>query len=325
MSASKTAKRSESSKVKEIHNPRRGLFDVRSFLLAAVVMACVYFGAQHVVSKASSAPVTATLSVPTSLPSHGGSSADRATQSPVGFGRWSVVAKPMLFLLTWVHGHVVSNWGWAIAILTIIINLALWPTRWLSLRSTLKMQRIQPRMETIKLRYKDCSLNDPRRQEMQREIVELQKNEGVNMFGGCLPALLPWPLLVGFYRMLAGAGVLRGAPWLWIRDLAAADPYHLLPVLVVVSMMATQVLTPTPGVNPSQQRVMAVGMALMMGVFAWKYAAGLALYFVCSNLFGAAQQLIMNQTRAGREIRRIAARRDAKGTAAISSLNMQSR
>jgi len=218
------------------------------------------------------------------------------------FGSWGVVAKPMLFLLGWVHAHVVGNWGWAIVVLTFLINLGIWPTRLMSLKSMLKMQRIQPRMDAIKARYKGLTLTDPRRQEMQREIVELQKAEGVSMFGGCLPALIPWPLLVGFYKMLAGAVALRGASWLWVRNLAVADPFHVLPVLVVLTMAASQMLTPTPGVDAKQQRVMAVVMPLMFGFFAWKYPAGLALYFVCSNVFGALQQVVMNGTADGREL-----------------------
>lgn len=222
-----------------------------------------------------------------------------------GFGRWGIVARPMLFVLTWVHLHVVANWGWAIVVLTALINLALWPTRVMSLRSTLKIQRIQPQMEEIKSKYKELSFTDPKQKEMQHKIAELQKSEGVNMFGGCLPALIPWPLLVGFYKMLAGAAMLRGASWLWVQDLAAVDVYHVLPVLVMLTMAGSQLLTPSPGVDPKQQRLMALVMPIVCGAFAWKYAAGLALYFVCSNVCGLFQQIVMNRTAEGKELRRL--------------------
>jgi len=301
------------SKVREIQNPQQqgGANGASGFLVVLVAMVCVWFGMQRLQMRTSApqqaTPVAHTVAVATG--GHGGSSSVAVAATSIGFGKWGVVAKPMLFLLSWVYAHVVSNWGWAIVILTGMINLVLWPTRVMSLRSTLKMQRIQPQMEAIKLRYKAFSLTDPRRQEMQREITERQKSEGASMFGGCLPALIPWPLMVGFYKMLAGATALRGASWLWLHDLAVADPYHVLPLLVVVTMAASQLLTPTPGIDAKQQRVMALMMPVMFGVFAWKYAAGLALYFVCCNVFGVLQQMVMNRTAVGREIREIAARR----------------
>jgi YidC/Oxa1 family membrane protein insertase len=283
------------SKVREVHNPQqRGSKDAAGFLVLVLAVFFVWFGVQQFPGASQhAAPVVQHVAVAVNAPTD-------------GFGRWGIVARPMLFLLGWVHTHVVANWGWAIVILTGMINLALWPTRVMSLRSTLKMQRIQPQMEAIKSRYKEMSLTDPRRQEMQREIAALQKSEGVNMFGGCLPALIPWPLLVGFYKMLAGAVALRGASWLWVRDLAVADTHHVLPMLVVVTMAASQLLTPTPGMDVKQQRVMALVMPLVFGVFAWKYASGLALYFVCSNVFGVLQQMAMNRTATGRELRKAA-------------------
>jgi YidC/Oxa1 family membrane protein insertase len=301
------------SKGREIQNPQQqsGTSNPGVFLVVLAVMVCVWFGMARLQTR-TSAPQQATSAAHTVAIAAGGPSGTSGVAAAAtggGFGKWGVVAKPMLFLLSWVHAHVVSNWGWAIVILTGMINVVLWPTRVMSLRSTLKMQRIQPQMNAIKLRYKEFSLTDPRRQEMQREVMELQKSEGASMFGGCLPMLIPWPLMVGFYKMLAGAEALRGASWLWLHDLAAADPHHVLPVLVVLTMAASQLLTPMPGVDAKQQRVMALAMPVIFGVFAWKYAAGLALYFVCSNVFGGLQQMVMNRTAVGREIREIAARR----------------
>jgi YidC/Oxa1 family membrane protein insertase len=270
------------------------------FLILCAAMMFWWFGSQHSPAKAGTPP-----------PEHIAQSIPASAVAD-GFGRWDIVARPMLFLLSWVHHHIVANWGWAIVVLTALINLALWPLRVMSLRSTLKMQRIQPQMEAIKSRYKALSFTDPKRQEMQHEIAELQKSEGVNMFGGCLPALIPWPLLVGFYKMLAGAVALRGASWLWVRDLALADVYHVLPVLVVITMAASQLLTPTPGIDPKQQRLMALVMPIVLGMFAWKYAAGLALYFVCSNAFGVLQQVILNRTTTGQELLKLRASSLAK-------------
>ena len=280
---------------KEVSIPQqRGPTGSAVFIILFAAMIFWWFGLHHSHARIGAAQQAAPIAQSVQV---------RATAD--GFGRWGIVARPMLFLLSWVHLHVVANWGWAIVILTALINLALWPLRVMSLRSTLKMQRIQPQIEAIKSRYKEISFTDPRRQEMQREVTELQKSEGVNMFGGCLPALIPWPLLVGFYKMLAGAVVLRGASWLWVRDLAAVDTYHVLPVLVVLTMAASQLLTPAPGIDPKQQRVMALVMPIVFGAFAWKYAAGLALYFVCSNVFGVLQHVGMNRTAVGKELRRL--------------------
>jgi YidC/Oxa1 family membrane protein insertase len=287
----------------QVSNPQRiGSTGTTVFLILFVAMIFLWFGLQHSTAIADAshqaAPVVQSVSV-------------KATTD--GFGRWGIVARPMLFLLNWVHLHVVGNWGWAIAILTALINLALWPMRVMSLRSTLRMQRIQPKMEAIKSRYEGLSFTDPKRQKMQQEVAELQKSEGVNMLGGCLPALIPWPMLVGFYKMLAGAVALRGASWLWVQDLAAVDVHHVLPVLVVLTMAASQMLTPAPGIDPKQQRVMALVMPIVFGMFAWKYAAGLALYFVCSNVFGVLQQMVMNRTATGKELRRL------KGASAVKA------
>jgi len=283
------------SKAREVHSPQlRGSKDSLGFLVMLTVMFLLWFGTQRLPVRAAASqqvvPVAQSVAVAAPVES---------------FGRWAIVAKPMLFLLSWVHARVISNWGWAIVILTAMINLLLWPTRVMSLRATLKMQRIQPRMEAIRSKYKELSLTDPRRQEMQHEIATLQKSEGVNMFGGCLPALIPWPLLVGFYKMLAGAVALRSASWLWVHDLSVADAHHVLPILVVLTMAASQLLTPTPGVDVKQQRAMALMMPLIFGVFAWKYASGLALYFVCSNVFGVLQQMVINRTTTGRELQRL--------------------
>src|SRR6201999_11800 len=106
------------------------------------------------------------------------------------------------------------------------LNVAMLPTRFQMMKSSLKMQRIQPQMDAIKAKYAKFKTTDPRRQEMNKEIFDLQKREGVNMFGGCIPMLIQWPLLFAFYRMLLHTIELRQAPWLWIHNLAAPDPLH---------------------------------------------------------------------------------------------------
>ena len=230
----------------------------------------------------------------------------------VSFGWWGIIAKPLFVILRFLYDHLVSNWGWAILLLTIILNVAMLPTRIQMMKSSLKMQRIQPQMNDIKAKYAKYKATDPRKQDMQKEIFDLQKREGVNMFGGCLPMLIQWPLLFGFYRMLGNVIELRHAHWLWLPDLSAPDPWHILPIFVIVSMFLTQFLTPSPGMDPAQQKMMAFTMPAVFGFMMWNFGSGLSLYWACSNFIGVAQQLVMNRSKLGREMREIAAKRASK-------------
>jgi len=230
----------------------------------------------------------------------------------VSFGWWGWVARPMLLVLRFFVQHGIPNWGWAILILTVILNVAMMPTRFMMMRSSLKMQRIQPQIDAIKAKYAKYKTTDPRRQEMNKEMFDLQRKEGVNMFGGCLPMLLQYPLLYGFYRMLEYAIELRQAHWLWLPDLSAPDPSHILPIFVIVSMFLSQFFTPSPGMDQKQQRMMAFMMPVIFGVMMWNIGSGVALYWAGSNLLGVAQQMVMNRTSMGQEMRAIAAKRAAK-------------
>jgi len=230
----------------------------------------------------------------------------------VDFGYSGIIAKPLFLALRWVHEHIVSNWGWAILVLTLVINLAMLPTRIQMMKSALKMQRIQPEMNAIKEKYKKYKATDPRRADMNKEMFDLQKREGVNMFGGCLPMLVQWPLLFAFYRMLLHTIELRQAPWLWIHNLAAPDPLHILPVFFIVTMFLVQYLTPSPGMDPAQQKMMAFTMPVFFGFMTWNLSSGLALYWAFGNVINVIQQAIMNRTGIGKQMRDIAAKRAAK-------------
>ena len=225
------------------------------------------------------------------------------------FGFFGIIGKYLFLALQFIHAHIASNWGWAIVILTVIINGVLLPLRIKTMQSGLKMQRIQPEMDAIKARYKSLKVTDPKRNEMNAEIMELQKREGVNMFGGCIPTLIQMPLLFAFFGMLPKVVELRHAHWGWIPDLSAADPWHILPIVMVISQFLVQFYTPSPGVDPQQQKMMAFMMPAVSGYMTWNYGAGLALYWSVGNLIGIAQQAVMNRTSLGREMREIAARR----------------
>ena len=230
----------------------------------------------------------------------------------VDFGYLGVVARPLFIWLKWTYEHWVPNWGWAIVIQTLIINLALLPLRISSMKAALKMQKVQPQMKAIQEKYKKYGMRDPRRQEMNAEIGALMKREGANPVGGCLPMLIQMPFLFAYYRMLGAAIDLRQAHWLWIRDLSSQDPYYILPIAVVITMLLTQRMTPQTGMDPAQQRMMNVMMPVMMGVICFNLAAGLCLYWSEGNLVGIVQQVIMNRTPLGREMRELALKRARK-------------
>ena len=230
----------------------------------------------------------------------------------VDFGWLGVISRPLFVWLRWTYEKMVGNWGWAIAIQTLIINLALMPLRISSMKSALKMQKIQPHMNSIKEKYKKYSLRDPRRQEMNTEIGALMKQEGVSPVGGCLPLLIQMPFLFAYYRMLGVAIDLRHAHWLWIRDLSSADPWHILPIAIIITMLFTQRMTPQAGMDPAQQKMMNLMMPLFLGVISWNLAAGLCLYWSEGNLIAIAQQAIMNKTKLGREMREMMLKRAKK-------------
>ena len=237
-------------------------------------------------------------------------SGSSATLQPVvDFGFWGPVAKFLFWLLNWIHDHVATNWGWAIVVLTILINIVMLPFRFQTMKSGLKMQRIQPQMDAIKARYAKYKVTDPKRADMNGEIMQLQKENGVNMFGGCVPTLLTFPLLFAMLGMLPKVVELREAHWFWLHDLTAADPYHVLPIIMVVSQFLVQFYMPAPGVDPQQQRMMAFMMPVFSGYITWNYSAGLALYWCVGNLLMIAAQYGMNQTKEGREMKELALKR----------------
>ncbi|MGE0405985.1 MAG: membrane protein insertase YidC [Candidatus Korobacteraceae bacterium] len=229
------------------------------------------------------------------------------------FGKWlGWIAYPLFLWLRWTFHNIVSNWGWAIVVLTFVINIVLFPLRLSSMKSAMKMQKLQPQMNAIKEKYKKYSMKDPRRAEMNQEMAALFKREGANPAGGCLPLMLQMPFLIAFYSMLANANELRNASFLWIRDLSSPDPYYIIPILIVASTYAMQKMTPQAGMDPAQQKVMSVMMPLMLGVISWTLSAGLGVYWILGNLMGIAQQQILNRTSFGQEMRALAAKRARK-------------
>lgn len=206
----------------------------------------------------------------------------------VNFGIFAWLAAPLLGGLKWVHGYI-GNWGWAIIVLTLLINLALFPLRHKSVVSMRKMQEIQPQMKAIQDRYKKYKVTDPERQKMNTEVMELYKAKGVNPASGCVPMLLTFPFLFAFYNMLSQSIEVRGADFaLWIHNLSAPDPYYILPIVFGAIQVYQMKITPTAG-DPAQQKVMMF-MPVMFTAMSLSFPSGLVLYWLVSTVLTILQQ-----------------------------------
>ena len=220
-------------------------------------------------------------------------SVNRDLVRAIDFGMFAWIVVPLLRALKWINGYV-GNYGWSLIILTVLINLAMFPLRHKSVVSMRKMQDIQPEVKAIQDRYANLKMSDPKRSNMNVELMNLYRERGVNPASGCVPMVLTLPVLFAFYSMLAVAIELRGAPFAgWIPDLSAHDPLFITPVLMGITMLIQQKMTPSTA-DPVQQKMMLIMPVVMTGMFLWA-ASGLVLYWTVSNIWGIAQQMITNR------------------------------
>jgi YidC/Oxa1 family membrane protein insertase len=221
---------------------------------------------------------------------------DPKLEQLVDWGWFGVIAKPLFLVLNWTADHVAHNYGWAIVLVTVAINLVFFPLRLSSLKSSKKMQALQPQIAAINAKYKNLSLRDPKKAEQNQEVMELYKKHGVNPVGGCLPMLLQLPFLYAFYKVLAVTVEMRGASWLWVPDLTQPETLaiHVLPVILVVSQFLQQKMTPNPGADQSTQKMMMF-MPLLFGYMFYFASAGLVLYWLTGNFVGIIQQWLLNR------------------------------
>lgn len=200
----------------------------------------------------------------------------------VDYGWLTIIAAPIFWALEMIH-KLVGNWGWAIVVLTVGLKGIFFPLSAASYKSMAKMRQVTPRLQHIKEHY----AND--RARMNQEMMELYRKEKINPLGGCLPILVQIPVFIALYWVLLGAVEMRNAPWVgWITDLSAADPYYVLPVIMMVSMFIQTKLNPTPP-DPIQAKMMMI-MPLVFGVMFFWFPAGLVLYWVVNNILSIAQQ-----------------------------------
>ena len=221
---------------------------------------------------------------------------DPKLEQLIDWGFFGIIAKPLFLGLHWMNDSLVHNYGWSIVILTVVINLVLFPLRLTSLKSQKKMQALQPHIQAINAKYKGLSLRDPKKAEQNQEVMDLYKKHGVNPMGGCLPMIIQLPILWAMYKVLTVTIELRGAHWLWVGDLSQPEALaiHILPVIMIVTQYVMQKMTPSPGMEPSQAKLMQF-MPLMFGFFFYNMSSGLVLYWLTSNLVGIVQQWGMNK------------------------------
>ena len=211
----------------------------------------------------------------------------------INFGFLSVIVVPLHQTLKWIYGYV-GNYGWSIILLTVLINVLIFPLRHKSVVSMRKMQELQPEMKAIQARYKDLKATDPAKKKMNQEVMELYRKHGANPASGCLPMLATMPILFSFYRLLSMAIEIRGAPFMfWITDLSVSDPLYITPVVMGATMVFQQRLQPA-GADPMQRKM----MMMMPVVFTFMFLSapsGLVVYWLTSNVIGIGQQLLTNR------------------------------
>ncbi|HUW98206.1 MAG TPA: membrane protein insertase YidC [Acidiferrobacter sp.] len=200
----------------------------------------------------------------------------------VDYGWLTVLAQPLYAVLAHLQG-LTGNWGVAIILLTVLIKLIFFPLSATSFKSMARMRKLQPRMAALKKQHgKDKGA-------LQKATMELYKQEKMNPLGGCLPMVVQIPVFIALYWVLLDSVALRDAPFmLWIHNLAAPDPYFVLPILMGVSMVFQQLLNPAV-MDPTQRKVMMI-MPVVFTIFFLFFPAGLVLYWVVNNILSILQQ-----------------------------------
>ncbi|MCL5023169.1 MAG: membrane protein insertase YidC [Nitrospirae bacterium] len=208
-------------------------------------------------------------------------------QHIIDFGFFSILARPLFWILKFFYSFL-GNYGWAIVLLTIIVRIPFVPLLNKSQKSMRKMQQLQPKLTELKEKYK----NDP--QKLQKETLEMYKKYKVNPVGGCLPMLLQIPVFYALYKVLMIAIELRGAPFmLWITDLSSKDPYYILPIVMGITMVLQQKMTPT-SMDPKQNKMMML-MPVVFTFLFLNFASGLVLYWLVNNILSIIQQFFTNR------------------------------
>jgi len=227
--------------------------------------------------------------------------------NPFGWRVFRPVIQPLGHAIAWVlygiHGALGLGYGWVLILFGVLIRVLLWPLNAKAMRSQLKTMAIQPKMKELQAKYK----NDPPR--LQQEMIRLYKEEGFNPMSGCLPMLIPMPILITLFFVFQSTIAFRGVQFLWLPDLSRADPIYILPVLLGLSMFLMQWLSTrsTPDPNP-QMKFLMYFLPLFMTVLFLNFASGLNLYYTAMNFASIPQQLQIMRERKRFQAGRVAAK-----------------
>jgi len=226
----------------------------------------------------------------------------------IEFGFFTFLSRPFFKVILWIH-NLIGNWGWSIILFTLLVKLILFPLSYKGMMSMQKLKDLAPKMKDIKEKYK----SDPAK--MNAHMMEMYKKNGANPMGGCLPMILQIPVFFALYRVLLNADELQGAVWVsgWIDNLAIADPYYILPVLMGASMWFQQRITPNNFTDPLQEKIFQWFPVIMAGMFIiMPFPSGLVLYWVVNNIFTIGQQYVINKAYAKHKAEAVAAHHKEK-------------
>ncbi len=216
---------------------------------------------------------------------------DMQEVNPYGWKFFRPVVRPfvsiVVAILSFLHGQLRLGYGWVLILFGVLMRVVLWPLNQKAMRSQLKNMAVQPLVQEIQAKYKD----NP--EKLQKEMMKLYKEHGFNPLGGCLPMLLPWPVLIALFFVFQNTIELRGVPFLWLPDLSAPDPLFILPIFMALSMFLMQWVTmrSLPQQQSGQMKVMMYFMPIMMLFIFFKLASGLNLYYATANIATIPQQI----------------------------------
>src|SRR6266550_334429 len=194
-------------------------------------------------------------------------------------------------ILIWMHDQLRLAYGWVLIIFGILVRLLLWPLNQRAMESSIRMQAVAPLLKQVQERYK----NEPER--LQREMMKLYKEHNVNPFGGCLPMLLPMPVLFALFFVFANTIEFRGVAFLWLPDLSRPDPYYIIPIVMGLSMFVLSKVGQI-GMPPNPQtKMMLYFMPAFLTLLFLNFASGLNLYYAVSNIFSIPQQYLIARRR----------------------------
>jgi YidC/Oxa1 family membrane protein insertase len=216
--------------------------------------------------------------------------------NPYGWRLFRPILRPLGDGITWLlvrmHEGLNIGYGWVLILFGVLIRIAMWPLNAKAMRSQLKNMEIQPRLKEIQARYK----NEP--DKLQKEMLRLYKEEGFNPVGGCVPMLIPFPLLITLFFVFQSTIEFRGVEFLWLPDLSRADPLYILPVLLGASMFLLQWISMRSATEvPPQMKFMMYFMPIFMVIIFLNFASGLNLYYASMNFASLPQQLQIMQER----------------------------